>query len=95
MCSEKNSFEAKSSFAYSPSNDNNNMKNQLEKTNLNDSGDDLIQSINIGKNKTINNKDNFNYNQENSNKNIKKENNSSEDLLDTSLELEEGIEKKD
>ena len=80
----------------------NNFKAQLDKLSLNDSVDDYVKSINIGKNKQNNSKENANFNQDKNNNNInnknaKRDSNAiiNENLHDRSLELEEGIEKKD
>lgn len=105
MCSEKNSFDNKSNLNSSPN--DNIFKGQMEKISLNDSGDDFVKSINIGRNKNVNNNkeylkvnqeknnNNLNSNSGNNNKSLKRDSNVIENLHDTSLELEEGIEKKD
>lgn len=98
ICSEKNSFDNKSNLVISPN--DNNFKGQMEKINLNENEDDYNKSINIGKNKAKKDKENLmiNHDRKSSSdisKNIRRESNIIENLQDTSLELEEGIEKKD
>jgi len=91
ICSEKSSYDPKEILLENPN--NNYIENQLEKINLNDRKNEIKKGIN--KLNNIDDKEFVNIDKEKSNKGSQRENNFQENLLDTSLELEEGIEKKD